>query len=78
LIRGVNEFQKVTNPMSIEPIKAELAGMLAQANRKIEEAESRRANGTDQERVHAAGQFVFLKGQKEKLDVRTRNKRSKG
>jgi hypothetical protein len=58
--------------MSIEPIKAELLGMLAQANSKIKEAEALRANGTGRERVHAAGQLVFLKGQKKELDDRTR------
>ena len=58
--------------MSIEPIKAELIGMLAQANSKIKEAEAQRANGTGEERVHAAGELVFLKAQKADLEVRTR------
>ena len=58
--------------MSIEPIKAELASLVAQANSKIKEAEQQRATGTDQERVHAAGQLVFLRSQKEELEGRTR------
>ncbi len=58
--------------MSIEPIKTELLGMLAQANSRIKEAEALRANGTGQERVHAAGQLIFLKRQKEELEGRTR------
>jgi len=45
---------------------------VAKANSKIEDAEQQQATGTGQERVHAAGQLVFLRRQKEELEGRTR------
>jgi hypothetical protein len=59
--------------MSIEPIKAELTGLLAQADSKIKDAEASLAQGSGPERVHAAGQLVFLKHQREELEGRARD-----
>jgi hypothetical protein len=59
--------------MSIEPIKTELTGMLAQADSKIKDAQAQLASGTGPERVRAAGQLVFLKRQKEELEGRARD-----
>jgi hypothetical protein len=58
--------------MSIETIKAEVRGLLAQANLKFRDAERLVAGGTDRERVDAAGQLVFLKRHKHELEARMR------
>jgi hypothetical protein len=58
--------------MSIEGIKGEVRGLLAQVNDKIQQAERRLAAGTGEQRVHAAGELVFLKRQKDELETRTR------
>ena len=58
--------------MSIEPLKHEVRDLLAQANDKIQQAEQKLAGGTGDQRVHAAGQLVFLKRQKDELETRLR------
>jgi hypothetical protein len=56
--------------MSIEPVKAEISALLAQANDKLELAERALEGGSDAQRLRAADQIVLLKGRKEALEIR--------
>jgi len=57
--------------MSIEPIKAEVRGLLAQTNYDIQWSERVRARGAaGEDRVHAASQLVFLRTRKKVLERR--------
>jgi hypothetical protein len=58
--------------MSIEPIKTEVRGLLAQVNYDIKHAEEALRGGAPQQRVRAAGRLVFLTRRKEELEVRQR------
>jgi hypothetical protein len=56
--------------MSVEPIKAEVQQLLARADEKVRRAEQLYAEGSDAEKVEAAGQLVSLKRQKAELEAR--------
>jgi hypothetical protein len=56
--------------MSIEPIKAELRGLLTQTNYDIELAKRTLAYGKDRARARAASQLVALRRRKEELEAR--------
>jgi hypothetical protein len=56
--------------MSVETIKTEVQQLLAQADEKLRRAQRRYDQGSDAEKVTAAGQLVFLRRQKEALDGR--------
>jgi hypothetical protein len=56
--------------MSVETIKAEVQQLLAQADEKVRRAEQLYAEGSDAEKVEAAGQLVSLKRQKAALVAR--------
>ena len=56
--------------MSVEPIKTEVQQLLAQADEKVRRAEALHLDGTDREKVEAAGQLVTLRRQKAELESR--------
>ena len=56
--------------MSIEPVKAEVNALVAQANEKFELAERALEGGSDAQRLRAADQIVLLKRRKEALEAR--------
>jgi hypothetical protein len=56
--------------MSVEPLKTEVRGLLAQADEKVRRAEHLYAQGADEQKVEAAGQLVSLKRQKIELEAR--------
>ena len=56
--------------MSVEPIKTEVSSLLAQADEKLRRAQQRHAQGSDAQKVKAAGQLVFLERQKQALEAR--------
>lgn len=58
--------------MSTEGIKSEVRELLTQVNEKILQADRKLAGGTGEQRVHAAGELVFLKRQRDELEARTR------
>ncbi len=59
--------------MTIETLKREVQILLAEANDKIRRAEETLADGAATERVHAAGQLVYLKLQRDALMARTQD-----
>ncbi|HVY35180.1 MAG TPA: hypothetical protein VG960_12265 [Caulobacteraceae bacterium] len=56
--------------MSVEPIKSEVRQLLAQADEKLRRAQHLHDQGSDAEKVTAAGQLVILKRQKQELEAR--------
>jgi hypothetical protein len=56
--------------MSIEPIIVEVRRLLAQTNDSLQQAETALAQGTGEERVHAAGELVLLRRQQAELRAR--------
>ena len=56
--------------MSMQVIRHEVGMMLAEANLKIADATSLHANGTDREKVDAAGELTFLTRQRGMLHRR--------
>ena len=56
--------------MSVDPIKTEVQGLLAQADEKLRRAQTLHARGSDAQKVKAAGQLVFLQRQKQALEAR--------
>lgn len=56
--------------MSLEPLVTEVQQLLARADERIRRAEQGYAEGSDAEKVEAAGQLVFLKRQKAELESR--------
>ena len=56
--------------MSVEPIKSEVRQLLAQADEKLRRAQHLHSQGSESEKVTAAGQLVFLNRQKEELEAR--------
>ena len=56
--------------MSVEPIKTEVQQLLAQADEKVRRAEALHLDGTDRQKVEAAGQLVTLRRQKAELESR--------
>ena len=56
--------------MSVDPIKTEVRGLLAQADEKLRRAEQLQASGSNAQKVAAAGQLVFLQRQKRDLEAR--------
>jgi hypothetical protein len=65
-----NSLRKGSTRMSVEPIKAEVQQLLAQADEKVRRAEQLHADGSDAEKVEAAGQLVSLKRQRAELETR--------
>ena len=57
--------------MSTESIKTEVDQLLAQVNEKVRKAEMLLAGGTDEQKVKAAGQLVYLKHQRDELTARS-------
>jgi hypothetical protein len=56
--------------MSIKPIKAEVHALLVQANDKVHQAQHLLATGSDEARVRAAGELVYLNARKTELEAR--------
>ena len=56
--------------MSMQIVRHEVEMMLAQAKLRISDAEAALADGTDREKVDAAGELSFLKRQRETLNER--------
>ncbi len=56
--------------MSNESIRDEVQRLLAQADEKVRHAEGLYAQGSDAQKVQAAGQLVFLKKRKAELEAR--------
>jgi hypothetical protein len=56
--------------MSIEPIKTEVRGLLAETNDQLRQAERSLAQGAGEERVHAAGRLVLLRRHQAELQAR--------
>jgi hypothetical protein len=56
--------------MSVEPIKTEVRRLLAMADEKLKRARLLHDQGSDAQKVEAAGQLVFLERQKQALEAR--------
>ncbi len=56
--------------MSNESIRLEVQRLLAQADEKVRHAEALYAQGSDAQKVQAAGQLVFVKKRKAELEAR--------
>jgi chromosome segregation ATPase len=56
--------------MSMPTIRHEVALILGQANDKISDAKAKLANGSDREKVRAAGELSFLERERDELEQR--------
>ncbi len=58
--------------MSMEPLRHEVRDLLIQADDKVHTAVKALTTGSDEQRVRAAGQLVFLRRQRDELEARMR------
>jgi hypothetical protein len=56
--------------MSIEPLRHEVRNLLIQADDRLRTAVKTLATGSDEQRVHAAGQLAFLRHRRDDLEAR--------
>jgi hypothetical protein len=56
--------------MSVEPIRSEVERLLAQADERVRRAEQLHHDGTDAQKVEAAGQLTWLRRQRADLGAR--------
>jgi hypothetical protein len=56
--------------MTVEAIRTEVERLLAQADERVRRAEQLRLEGTDEEKVEAAGQLTWLRRQRDELHAR--------
>ena len=56
--------------MTVEAIRTEVERLLAQADERVRRAEQLHHDGTDAQKVEAAGQLTWLRRQRGELDAR--------
>ena len=59
--------------MALDHIRHEVSMMLSDVDRQLAEAEQRLAKGTFRQKVDAAGELAFLRGQKEMIETRLKH-----